>query len=129
MPNEYKQYANKGDGLFAKSHARKTDPDTSHMAAGINRCRRNELMRELLYAFVSGGNSGFTDEQAYHRMAHVDGGDRSWWKRCSDLRQLGFILPTGEKRKTVTGAYARVCSITKDGRAAVGHIAKPEVNK
>ena len=123
MPDEYKYKptpAPESDGLFALGNARATDPDTSHAAAAMSRLGRNKLMFELLSSFSSGGHEGITDESAYERISsRFPKAKRSWWKRCSDLRQFGFIEPTGKKSRTETGAMARVCRVTPVGMAAL----------
>jgi hypothetical protein len=55
-----------------------------------------------------------TDEQAVE-LTGLFGG----WKRCSDLRRLGFIKDTGDRRTTQAGAKAMVCAITPAGIEAL----------
>ena len=57
---------------------------------------------------------GLTDEEAA-QLAVVHHG----WKRCADLRRLGFIEPTGDTRPTVAGVQAMVCRITAAGLEAL----------
>jgi hypothetical protein len=40
-------------------------------------------------------------------------------RRCSELRQAGLIVDTGDRRPTVTGSAAMVCAITDAGRRAL----------
>lgn len=110
----------KDQDLWSVKHARSNDPDTSKQAACENKLYRNELMRSLLMAFLAAGQTGFTDEEAGERVVGLL--NRSWWKRCSDLRAVGFIEPTGEKRRTSQGSLARVSRITKSGCSAVTRV-------
>lgn len=97
------------DAVTAKlPAARTTDPETSHLAARQNAPRRTSQAVRILRAYLEGPQ---TDEQAATR-AQVPGG----WKRCSDLRRLGYIEPTGETAFTSYGAAANVCRITDLGR-------------
>jgi hypothetical protein len=57
---------------------------------------------------------GLTDEQAVE-ISGLTGG----WKRCSDLRRLGLITDTGDRRPTIGGAKAMVCAITPAGIEAL----------
>lgn len=88
--------------------ARTTDPETSHQAAKQNAPRRATHAMRILRAYLEGPQ---TDEQAAI-WAQIPGG----WKRCSDLRRLGYIVPTGETALTSYGASANICRITDLGR-------------
>jgi hypothetical protein len=88
--------------------ARTTDPETSHKAADRNAPRRTSQAMRILSAYLEGPQ---TDEQA-STIAKIPGG----WKRCSDLRRLGYIEPTGETAVTSYGSEANVCRITALGR-------------
>jgi hypothetical protein len=97
-------------GLFAaeQHNARTTDPETSHKADRANAPRRASQATRILRAYLDGPQ---TDEQA-SEIAGVPNG----WKRCSDLRRLGYIIPTGETAVTSYGVEANVCRITDLGR-------------
>lgn len=45
-----------------------------------------------------------------------------YWKRCSELRECGFIRPTGETRPGDTDMHQMVCVITDTGEAAVAEM-------
>lgn len=103
--------------------SRDTDPETSHAAAREIRVKAGSQRALLLYAFSSveyqDGVSDMTDEQA---MWNADGVAPSseYAKRCSELRDGGFIEETGETRvSTVTGKARIVSRITDKGRAWV----------
>jgi len=40
----------------------------------------------------------------------------AYWMRCSELRQQGFIEPTGRTRTSTAGEQQNVCRITDEGR-------------
>lgn len=42
-----------------------------------------------------------------------------YWKRCSELRQAGYIATTGVWRRSSAGVYQHVCAITWEGRELV----------
>ena len=86
---------------------RATDPDTSRNAVP----RRGSQAMTILALFEY---SDLTDEQAVEITGLVGG-----WKRCSDLRRLGYITDTGERRKTLGGCQAMVCRITPAGIEAL----------
>jgi hypothetical protein len=46
-----------------------------------------------------------------------------YWKRCSELRQAGYITVTGSVRVSSAGVDQIVCAITPAGRIALGLIA------
>ena len=102
-------------GLFAIAEqiaklpeARNSDPLTSHKAAVANAPRRGSQALRILATYLEVPQ---TDESAAE-AAGVPGG----WKRCSDLRRLGYIVPTGTTARTSYGVEANVCAITPLGR-------------
>jgi hypothetical protein len=96
-------------GLFAAPVARDKDPITSHAAAEANQPRRGTQASVILSMYLTGP---LTDEEAATEAGIVGG-----WKRCSDLRRMELIAPTGETRKTSSGVMARTCALTPKGRA------------
>lgn len=103
-------------GLFAIAvqidrlpHTRRADPPTSRAAEAISRPRRASQAMRILGTYL---DTPRTDEAAI-LAAGVTGG----WKRCSDLRRLGYLEPTGETLRSSSGAPAMVCRITAAGRA------------
>lgn len=106
-------------GLFAIAvqidrlpHTRREDPSTSRQADEQSRPRRASQAMRILEAYATHG--ALIDESAVIH-AGVTGG----WKRCSDLRRLGYIAPTGAELPTSMGAAAQVCAITQEGRRAL----------
>lgn len=84
---------------------RKDDPPTSADAA--RSISPDALCQRLLTEYQLAGPAGLTDEQAAFR-ANIEGG----WKRCSDLRRMGLIEPTGERRPNRSGRDGMVCRRT-----------------
>ena len=89
------------------SLARTTDPATSMQAAA--QLRLGDRLEILASVYRAAGAIGLTDEEACEQAGLLDGG----WKRCSDLRRLGRIEPTGQTRIASSGRARIVCRITK----------------
>jgi hypothetical protein len=60
-----------------------------------------------------------TDEEAGNLSGLSRNPKCGYWKRCSELRQAGYIRPTGEMRESVSGVSQQVCEITEAGRVAL----------
>lgn len=86
--------------LFAL--ARTSDPITSRKA-GLSVDPRGQLAA-LSRAYEAAGVRGMTDEEAATAT-----GIAAAWKRCSDLRRLGYIVATGETRRGSSGRDGIVC--------------------
>ena len=116
--------------LFAS--ARTSDPITSQLnrdAFSKKMTQRDALLRTYAIEW-------FNYEKSFGEWCHTDGGltdeecgQRTWWvnatmydaricywKRCSELRKLGFIEPTGWTRASDCGHLQQVCQITDLGR-------------
>ena len=104
--------------MFMQAH-RKHDQLTSMMAAAkvAGRVRSQNLLLLVEYA-----NANMTDEEAGIRTGLKAKG-ASYWRRCSDLRGLGLIEPTGEKRLSTMGELRMVCRITALGREVLEGVA------
>ena len=88
-------------------NARTSDPITSHLGAADVEPRALTQRGRLLAAFRAHPD-GLTDEEA--AILAVGVSYRScWWKRCSELRDLGLIEPTGEMREGSQGSKRIVC--------------------
>lgn len=94
---------------------RASDPVTSQQGAAHIRPKIGSQMHRLLIQYGANRIKGMTDEQACIAAGLTIGG----WKRCSDLRRLGLIEPTGETRTGTSGVEQRVCRITADGWEAI----------
>ena len=93
--------------------ARATDPHTSHLAASHARVRAQTQLGRLLATYLNQqGAEALTDEMA----AHLTGLPvRScWWKRCSELRDMGLIERVGTGRSSL-GEQVMTCKITRLG--------------
>jgi hypothetical protein len=102
----------------ARERARTTDPETSHAAAASVTTSGKAQAFRLLTAWCAAAGDGLTDEQAAIRSGiGTDGGH--YTKRCSDLRRMGLIIPTGDVRPSRCGRMARVSVATADGVAAI----------
>jgi hypothetical protein len=93
---------------------RNSDPTTSRKAAEQVAPRRGTQMARLL-AEYSNASIGLTDDQAGQRAGLTTG----YWKRCADLRRLGYIQITGTTRPTFSGSQGMVCVITALGQEAL----------
>lgn len=120
-------------GLFTA--ARNTDPETSQ--ANRDAFRKKASQRDVILrtyyderrkweaSFETWTNTDgcLTDEECgmktpWNNSTMYD--ERvCYWKRCSELRKLGHIAPTGSTRRSVAGQEQQVCEITDEGRAYV----------
>jgi len=88
--------------------ARTSDPETSRKAAASLDTRNH--LGVLSAAYEAAGEHGLTDEEAATAT-----GLAAAWKRCSDLRRLGHIVPTGGTRTGKSGREGIVCRWLGDG--------------
>lgn len=91
-------------------HARRYDPDTSKETA--RRISYWSQAVRVLRAYASTGRE-LTDHDAY-RLAGFPVG-RTSHQRCSDLRDKGYIVITGNRGLTPSRHSARLCKITELG--------------
>lgn len=68
----------------------------------------------LLRQYRLAGDLGLTDEEAAERAGLLRA---CYWRRCTDLRQGGYIFVTTATRKGEAGVPRTVCSITDEGVA------------
>ena len=92
---------------------RATDPDTSQDGATDVKIRRGTQAAELLEQYFY-NRLGLTDEEAGVKSGLAKRG-AGYWKRCADLRRLGFIVDTGVRRELSTGSKGMVCVLTAKG--------------
>ena len=94
---------------------RNTDPEGSvNGAKHITPKRGSQAMRLLAVYKELDYAEGLTDEMAAQAANLLHG-----WKRCSDLRKLGYVAATGEQVPTSSGVLAMVCRITPAGLEAL----------
>lgn len=99
--------------------SRASDPGTSHAAAqSIIVSAKNQ--RGKLLRVYGGVDFGLTDDEAQERSGVSP--HSCYWKRCSELRDGGYIAPTGRTRTGRAGVQRIVCQITDEGRRALRRI-------
>ena len=92
---------------------RSTDPETSREAAEANAPRRNEQQQRVLKALARMGERGSTD----HGLASFLGMPANVVaRRRKDLEEMGLVVRTEERRKTVGGASGIVFRVNEAGR-------------
>lgn len=96
--------------------ARSTDPGTSHAATEEIKVRAGSQRHYLLQSFEAFATHGLTDEQAMASSYGRVSPNSEYSKRCSELREAGFIEPTGETRKGASGMDRIVSRITDKGQ-------------
>lgn len=72
---------------------------------------------EILEAFAKLGSMGGTAEEAFLLSGSLT---TEPWVRCGELRDGGYIVPTGAERMASTGSLQMVCEITSLGITALG---------
>src|SRR5665213_3061127 len=88
------------------------DPETSFLAANDPGSRRARVgQRERLLKAFEGGRE-LTDEEAGTQSGVGGYNER---RRCTELRQLGLIAPTGSTKIGSAGKEMMVCRITSEG--------------
>jgi hypothetical protein len=100
--------------------ARFSDPDTSRLADAslrvregqANQVRRGTHRHVALMAFAH-------DHQLTADEVQIHTGIDGIWKRVSDLKNMGFIAPTGHTRRSRQGREQEVLEITQAGREAL----------
>lgn len=98
---------------------RANDPETSTKAAQNLSVRAGSQRALLLSRYAV---ADMTDEEAGHASGLAMLPKCCYWKRCSELRQAGYIAPTGEVRHSSVGSDQQVCEITQAGRDILGSI-------
>lgn len=93
---------------------RNADPVTSVQGAADVKPRRMTQAMQLLNEYAH--RDGLTDEEAGLFSGLLHRPKCCYWKRCSELRAAGFIIPTGETRISSAGSRMQVCAITEAGR-------------
>jgi hypothetical protein len=95
--------------------SRTQDPNTSKTGALSMAVRAGSQRHALLKAY-NAATGGLTDEEAGNVTGLSDSPRCCYWKRCSELRQAGYITPTGATRASTAGEMQQVCEITEAGR-------------
>ena len=98
---------------------RANDPTTSTKAAATIWVRAGSQRAKLLAQY---GEDSMTDEEAGHASGLALLPKCCYWKRCSELRQAGYIATTGVTRPSSAGVEQQVCAITQAGHDLLGSI-------
>lgn len=111
---------------FEHTHARSSDPDTSHKAARSVALRADGQKAKLLKAFGS-VNNPMNAEEAW--MLTDINSRACWWHRVSDLAKDGFISVVkvngvNYERKASSGEWCQAYVITENGKAKLAELAR-----
>ena len=109
--------------------ARDEDPSTSHDAGRAGAERESKVLdvrpgtqrAKLLAAYGRNSFTTLSDEQAA-ALADLHYQGICWWKRCSELRQGGFIRVVGHGEGS-NGAAVQRCGLTGKGLAKLRELA------
>lgn len=101
--------------------ARRSDPETSHDGAEAVRWRSGNHKIAILNAYRHTGKP-LSDREAWQNSALRDKHSCCWWKRCSELRDLGMIEVVSTTVCQATGSRVQRCAITDKGRLALSQI-------
>ena len=108
---------------------RNTDPETSKTAGKSAGIRAGSQRHSILLAYFAESQRqefptlGLTDEEAGNVSGLSQKPKCCYWKRCSELRELGLIIPNGEKRNSSVNELQMVCIITNTGISMLKKIA------
>lgn len=105
-------------GIVATQAFRVDDPITSKLGAENVKLRANSQRAILLEAFYDHGDGTATEIAEEAGLTHT-----CYWKRISELRQMGLIAPLTCDGEIITrmgnGSPQMVCGITRLGRRAL----------
>ena len=113
-----------------RQNYRNTDPETSKTAGKSAGIRAGSQRHTILLAYFAESQRqefptlGLTDEEAGNISGLSRKTECCYWKRCSELRELGLIIPNGEKRNSSANELQMVCIITNSGIALLEKIAQ-----
>jgi hypothetical protein len=92
---------------------RRDDSATSGGGAKAMTVRAGSQRAKLLTAYYM--YDDLTDEEAGKASGLSAMPKCCYWKRCSELRQAGYIATTGDTRVSTAGVDQQVCAITDEG--------------
>ena len=101
--------------------ARNTDPQTSQQAAIGLPVRGGSQRAKILLAYLDGEH---TDDEIGQITGLASVPNCCYWKRCSELRQAGYIEPTGATRLSRVNKLQQICRITAAGRGVLQSLDK-----
>lgn len=96
--------------------SRGSDPRTSHAAAKHVAVTAKNQRGKILAAYA-GVAAGLTDDEAQVRAGVSP--ESCYWKRCSELRDGGYIADTGLRRTGRAGVERIVSALTQEGAQAL----------
>ena len=99
---------------------RRNDKATSKAGAQAMTVRAGSQRAKLLSTYFS--NPYLTDEEAGTASGLSLLPKCCYWKRCSELRQAGYIRATGKTRVSTAGVEQQVCEITDEGSRVLSNI-------
>ena len=100
---------------------RRSDPETPKSAGKSAKIRAGTQRHALLLAYLIESEleefptRGLTDEEAGNISRLSLKPKCCYWKRCSELREMGLIAPNGEQRHSSANEKQMVCIITSKG--------------
>jgi hypothetical protein len=100
---------------------RRNDGATSTGGAKAMTVRAGSQRAKLLATYFT--EHYLTDEEAGHASGLALLPKCCYWKRCSELRQAGYIKPNGKTRISSAGVELQVCLITAEGIQVLATIA------
>jgi len=100
---------------------RRNDGATSGGGAKAMTVRAGSQRAKLLATYFA--EQYLTDEEAGHASGLALLPKCCYWKRCSELRQAGYIKPNGKTRISSAGVEQQVCHITAEGIQVLAAIA------
>jgi hypothetical protein len=103
------------------SWARNNDPETSKMVGKDKKVqlRWGSQRASLLIQYI---DNDLSDEEAGDASGLRSNRSCCYWKRCSELRQMGLIEDTGEVKVSEAGQKVQVCRITELGKQKINEI-------
>jgi hypothetical protein len=105
------------------SWARSTDPQTSkNVSKKLDAKLRWGSQRHLVLKTYAENPLGLIDEEAGEISGLRSNRSCCYWKRCSELRQMGLIEDTGETRKSESGNDQIVSKITFQGKIFLNNL-------
>lgn len=99
---------------------RRNDVATSEAGAKAMTVRAGSQRAKLLATYYT--NVYLTDEEAGKVSGLASLPKCCYWKRCSELRQAGYIRPTGKTRVSSAGVEQQVCEITSEGEQVLSNL-------
>ncbi len=105
--------------LRSRTGVRSDDPDTSHAAAagrGATTTFRKDSQRHKLLAVYGQveDSIGLDDHQAAQYAGLTENRSTCWWKRSSELREVGYIEVSGAVHTDPTSNKDRECCVITD---------------